>query len=340
MRKRNFLQDVRTLILDGLAVPADLITEIITSDAFNVRILSIREVKHLNERKLQQALLYAIRSSRAANTPRLHGIYIFGPKDIVVSSRTHRQNRNDHSVTSCRSSHGGVMSSQGAQIGAEWNAKSESALAEDIARNSDKWFGRSGKLFSRMISTEWAEVIQSCEGIISFDAVVCNGPRHTAFIPKVVNGSAPVWYNNPELAISPRVATYALDGCHGCGKAPEGLSSLRCSTIDRLPLLSPPTIHSSTIKAAKQPLQGIGIEKKLLVRCIDCLRTRYCEGCHKWWCEDCYETSSGYSSNQPWDLGFESAHSDKTVKVHMGLCVENCLVGEMMSGAGSNGMWG
>ena len=28
------------------------------------------------------------------------------------------------------------------------------------------------------------------------------------------------------------------------------------------------------------------------------------------------------------------------VKVFSKLCVEHCLVGEMMSGSGSNGMWG
>jgi hypothetical protein len=36
-----------------------------------------------------------------------------------------------------------------------------------------------------------------------------------------------------------------------------------------------------------------------------------------------------------WDGRTESA-----VKVYSKLCVEHCLVSEMMSGAGSNGMWG
>jgi hypothetical protein len=319
------------LVLDGLAVPADLVTEIITSDSFNVRILSIRDVKYLNERKLQQALLYAIRPSRAANTPRVQGIYLFGPKDIIVSSRIHRQMRNGHSGSTSDRVHSyeGVMSTHDAQIGAEWNAKSEDALAEDIARNSDKWFGRNGKLFSRMISDEWAEVIQACQGVISFDAVVCAGPRHSYSVPETVEGLKPAWYNSPDVHISPKIATYALDGCSGCGKAPEGLSKLGCSTMDRLPLLAPPTLHASTTKAAKTPLQG-GVEKSFLVRCVDCLRTRYCEGCHKWWCEDCYHITSGYNPDlPPWDPGYESTGSMKLVKVYMGLCVVGCLVAEM-----------
>lgn len=339
--RRNILRDVRTLILDGLAVPADLVTEIITSDSFNVRILSIRDVKHLNERKLQQALLYAIRPSRAENTPRIQAIYLFGHKDTTTSPRTNRKIQNEIASTPTprTHSHAGVTSSQGAQIGAERNTK-----PEDFARNSENWFGHSGKLFSKdqwnkMVSAEWAPVIQACKGIISFDAVVCSGPRHSASTQTAVEGSKPAWYNHPELYIPPRIATYSIDGCNGCGKAPEGLSKLGCD-MDRLPLLAPPTIHSSTTKAAKTPFDGISIEKRLLVRCVTCLHNRYCEGCHKWWCEDCYEINPGYNLHQSWNLRTELADSEKNVKVHMGLCVESCLVGEMMSGAGSNGMWG
>lgn len=35
-----------------------------------------------------------------------------------------------------------------------------------------------------------------------------------------------------------------------------------------------------------------------------------------------------------------SRPSNETIKVHMGLCVEECFVEMMMAGAGSNGMWG
>jgi hypothetical protein len=38
-------------------------------------------------------------------------------------------------------------------------------------------------------------------------------------------------------------------------------------------------------------------------------------------------------------LGGSQGLSSKEIKVHMGLCVETCLVREMMSGAGSAGMW-
>jgi hypothetical protein len=45
---------------------------------------------------------------------------------------------------------------------------------------------------------------------------------------------------------------------------------------------------------------------------------------------------------QPWEAVdiTKGGHPEKNVKVHIDLCVEDCLVAEMMPGAGSNGMWG
>jgi len=40
------------------------------------------------------------------------------------------------------------------------------------------------------------------------------------------------------------------------------------------------------------------------------------------------------------DIGDTQVPKSESIKVHMGLCIENCLVGEMMSGAGSFGMLG
>lgn len=324
--KRDILQDVQSLILDGLAVPVDLVTEIITQESFNVRILSIRDVQHLNERKLQQALLYAIRPSRPANTPKLQGLYLFGPKDASIISGTYQQRK-----TRTESLHDTAMPSQGAQIGAQWNAKSEGALAE-ITRSGDKWFERNGKLFLRQVSPEWAEVMQACHRIISFDAVLCSGPRHSVQ-KEVTNLERSLPYTPP------RVATHALDGCSGCGGAPEGLSRLGHSNLDRFPLLAPPALHSSTPKAAKTPSGGRSYEKSLLVRCSDCLRTRYCERCHKWWCERCYDATDDSTSNKILEGRPVGATSGKHAKVHMGLCVESCLVSQMILGAKRNRMW-
>lgn len=231
------------------------------------------------------------------------------------------------------------MASQGAQIGAEWNKKSQEALEEETTQNSDLWFGKSGKIFPKLVSTDWASTIQACRGLISFDAILCDSPRHQL----LTESSTSPWYRQPEFHVAPQVATHALEGCSGCGSSPEGFAKFRVSSLDRLPLLAPIPLHSSTTKSAKSPPQG-NVEKKLLVRCIECLKRRYCESCHRWWCEECYDVpGQGYNTSaasQSWDTSISepAGNPEKNVKVHMDLCVENCLVGEMMSGAGSNRM--
>lgn len=330
LRRQNILKDVQTLILDNLAVPADLVAEIITHDSFNVRILSIRNVQRLNERVIQQALLFAIRPSRPENTPKLQGLYIFGPKDAAPTPRFKRHvNKYPHGIAPIDTvpSYRGTMSSQGTQIGAEWNNKSREALEEEATRNRNLWFGRTGKIFPKLVSLDWASTLHACQGRISFDAVLCSGPRHQ--LPTESSSSA--WYTHSDFHITPQVATHALEGCSGCGTCPEGFSKFGTSPMDRLPLLAPVPLHSSTTKSAKIPLQG-EVEKKLLVRCIECLKNLYCESCHRWWCEDCYEIpGQGYDASsvtQPWESTVASPvqNPEKNVKVHMGLCVENCLV--------------
>ncbi len=342
LHRRNILQDVQTLILDGLSVTSDLVSDIILQDHFNVRILSIREVQNLNERKLQQALLYAIRPSRRTNTPKLQGLYIFGARDAPPASQYPRRVDKQHSCLSPSdiwSPDGGVIFAQGAQIGARWNQKSGETLADELACGADKWYQAGGKVITKPPSLEWANTLYSCQGVVNFDAVLCNGPRHAVPGPCGAKQVSP-WYRSDGAHLSSRVATHSVGGCVKCHKGPEGLARFNKSPMDRFPLLAPPPLHSSTIKAAKTPYPHF--EDMLLVRCMDCLRNRFCESCHKWWCEDCYEVPdssllSGSAVAGDTQIG---ARPDQNVKVHMGLCVENCLVTEMMSGAGSNGMWG
>ncbi|KAK7519664.1 uncharacterized protein IWZ02DRAFT_299642 [Phyllosticta citriasiana] len=292
LQRRHLLKNVYTLVLDGLNVPADLVREIIAEDRFNVRILSIRECTHLNERKLTQVLKYAVRPTRPAGTPRLKGLYVFGPKDPspftdVVPKPQRSPPRTPENI-------GGVMASQGAQIGAEWNQKSSEALNTALARSEHKWYQTAGRvLHIKRPSTEWAETLKACEGIIFFDAVLCRGPRHdieTAF----TQGSTP----HPKSFLSPAVANVALGptGCQSCHNCPEGPAVFGKSPAAHLPLLSPPPLCSSTVQAAQRPSSVPGSPPPILIaRCEECLRGRWCERCNKWWDEDCYFGST--SSN-------------------------------------------
>lgn len=365
LQRGNILKDVQTLILDGLSVPAELISEMILNDSYHIRILSIREVKNLNEQKLMQVLRYAVRPSRSKNTPRLEGLYVFGrrePPPVIKDFKRH-VNRYPPGIAPLDTipQYGGVMSSQGAQIGAEWNLKSQEALSDCLNHTNQGWYIKTGKLFARQLThtmnQDWAATILACKGIIQFDAVLCPGPRHSTDSPHMRKLSthsrdgeaaeySPVWYNRLDAYISPSVALVSVRGCAICGISPEGITIYGKSETSRFPLLAPPPLHASTLKSAIHPPPISSGEKgRLIVRCSACMSGRYCESCHKWWCEDCYQIEDDEKKprhpNTPTNGGKALLPPDaENVKVHMGFCVADCLVGEMMAGAGSGGMWG
>lgn len=352
LRRQHILENVQTMVLDGLSVTSELLTEIILDNSFNVRLLSVREVQNLNERKLMQALEYSVRPTRPSTIPRLQGLYIFGKRDTPESPHSEGHVINNKFATSVQvtPSLGGVMASQGAQLGAQFNQRSRDALSTSLQGDGDELYGRLGVLFPKAPMNDWARTMEICRGLISFDGIPCSGPRHN-WMSVSTKGDLDQrpWYLKPVAHLPPAVAMIALQGCSSCHSAPEGIVNYRVARPQDLPLLAPPPFHSSTIKAATRSNVTVNGKKvRLLHRCRDCLRGRYCEGCHKWWCEDCHELVVGNEGMKPPHAvisGFpDTGHSDGpgpiNFKVYMGLCVEDCLVGEMMSSAGSNGMWG
>lgn len=332
LHRLHILAHVHVLILDTLCVPVDLVQEIATDARFNVRLLSIREVTHFNERKCMQWLRYACRPSRAEASPRLKGIYLFGAHD-TYHSRAAPWERSSSGKTEA----GGVMSSEGAQIGAEWNARSQSALHD--ARNvlDDRCYQPCGQMFKRAIHDDWGPTLKACEGIMVFDAVLCRGPRHD--MHRLAGQTDDTSYH--ERWLDAQVASHAIGagGCRKCGSSVEGPGRWGESPASHLPLLSPPPLHSASVRYAQMPSsRGAQMQyPPFFARCTDCLRGRFCERCYKFWDEACYapgQRSSEVSS-------FSSSAADVTQeRVHMGLCVSHCLVEEMMAGAGSHGMWG
>jgi len=176
----------------------------------------------------------------------------------------------------------------GAQLGAEWNKKSQEALSTDLCGTEDKWY-QPGRMFRRTPISDWAETLQACEGIIHFDAVLCRGPRHDAVNFIGMDPDAP--QNHYNTYLPPTLATIALGqaGCAKCGSCPEGPAVFGQSPTHQLPLLSPPPLHSSSIRAAQYPHSKNGLMPKLFVRCAECLKHRWCERCNKWWDESCYK---------------------------------------------------
>ncbi|KAI1408602.1 hypothetical protein F5Y13DRAFT_105718 [Hypoxylon sp. FL1857] len=279
IRRRDILHHVQTLVLDGLSVTAEFCNDILVDPSLRVRILSIRDVKNLNERKLMQSLRYACRSTRPDDTPRLKGLYVFGARDApaLTAPAPVRQN--------------GVARG-GANISIGWNHKSQHALKESIHSDGDDWYHKRGRMIGRHITDGWAETLLDCREVIKFDAVLCTGPRHQnspAFGKTRVTPSGGV--ESPW-----GVATFALGRCAACGSAPEGFTTYGESSAEQLPLLAPVPLHSSTIKAATCPTPSPGSKgeetHKFVPRCLECIRERYCFSCDQWWCEACYQLPS------------------------------------------------
>ncbi|PYH47257.1 uncharacterized protein BP01DRAFT_315464 [Aspergillus saccharolyticus JOP 1030-1] len=288
LERLSLLQDVRTLVLDGVSVPAELIADIILSDRFNINILSIRGCRQLNERKLMQVLNYAVRPTRPKGTPRLKGLYYFTP--IVESPGIVRSKYRDWWNSRC-SSQG---SSEGSVLG-------ESPLSREEPTKSsckeDPWFYPSGKIFKGSIDDGWAETVQKCEGIIAFDAVLCRGHRHNFEFHALSQTNA--HSNQESRLLAPAIATVALGprGCDGCHTAPEGPDIWGQSNEERFPLLAPPPLHSSAVTAARRPALNSHEQAVLIARCTECLTDRWCHRCNKWFCASCLPHPERVRSN-------------------------------------------
>jgi hypothetical protein len=313
LARQNILCNVQTLVLDGLSVTAELCHDIINDDTtYNVRVLSLRDVKNLNQAKLRQALHYACRPGRRENTPRLKALYIFGSRDLAGPA--------GQGIGTC------------ASIGAGWNQKSQVALSSSLERQGDAWWSRKGRVLPKNISDEWAACLVACQGIIAFDGVLCTGPRHH-------NSAAFGKVNVLGASAGPAIATFALPACEGCGAAPEGMVHAGTEPPSALPLLAPPPTESSSVRAATAPQE---LAQTFAPRCLECLRERYCNGCHKWWCEACYvpgqshgaaqsvivvdsEEEGDENMNAALSEGFETELAALKIKVRKGKC-EACSV--------------
>jgi hypothetical protein len=330
LQRRQWLSSISTLILDGLTVTADVVREIVAEDRFSVRILSIRDCKQLNYRKLCQLLKYAVRPTRPIGTPKLRGLYLFGPKEPSPAKEVPQVGRTRSPTRYPDTRPSETVTTVGAQLGPDWERRTKATLvAEQHELDDDKWYHSAGRIITRPILNEWAETLQACEGIIHFDAVLCRGPRHQLPAPGA----------DPSTWLIPAVATVALgpDGCSKCGTCPEGPGVYGKSPAHELPLLAPPPLLSSTIRAAQMPSSAAIVRyrvPKLIARCKECLKNRWCERCHKWWCESCYSPGS-WAQNQSREvldnlIAGEETKEVEDIKVLMGICIESCLVDDWM----------
>ena len=240
----------------------------------------------------------------------------------------------------------------------------------------NEWYQSTGMIDFGNISITWPNILQKLYSsnlpTTVFDAVLCRGPRHDPAwvktqLAKGENGcpDANDEYKRKRKRlhyIEPKLATVALgpSGCVDCGTSPEGPASFPDSPMSHLPLLSPVPRFDSSIRHAQRPPtpfspppQGTdaananaiqNLNPRLILRCETCLNGRWCEKCNRWWCENCFAGNLG-RIKVAGDITQAQARTRtrtqaRPIKVVSRLCVERCLVPEMMSGAGSGGMWG
>ncbi|KAK6709911.1 hypothetical protein SNK05_004387 [Fusarium graminearum] len=198
-------------------------------------------------------------------------------------------------------------------------------FGEHKYEEQDAWWSRKGRVLeSSSDMDDWAQCMLACQGIISFDAVLCQGPRHAnspAFGKTFVRSPC-----------NPAVATFAIGGCASCGEAPEGVMTAQ-TRYSSLPLLAPPPILASSVQAATTPRPGH--EEGFVPRCAGCLSDRFCVTCNKWWCEACYQPFGGncapvakrHVSRSCWECGMNCDECiEKTQKVCKKCCGGYCLV--------------
>lgn len=197
----DILRDVRTLILDGLAVPNILLFALLFREIkHDIRLLSLRGVEELNSDSFVRGVRYLIRSSRPRSRPEIKGLYYF--TSLEKTTKNHVAVRSSMAAPVSP----GVTNAVGAQLG------SEPVLSEKVAQDNvyplpidgGVWYNALGCVHIENKEQQLADLVEACEGLIAFDATIC---RHDRAL-----------YDNPR----PRIANVRLSGCQSCGSSPEG----------------------------------------------------------------------------------------------------------------------
>ena len=203
MKMRSLLSSVRTLVLDGLNVPSNVLMDLLLNQAYQIRFLSLREVGMLSDDKLQRILRYVIRPSRPRprDSPKLKGLYYFQGR-----ARTNPLSEYS-SVPALTPEREGITTRLGARLGAGSYISSMTKAVNDLYDHS---IYASHGVYAKPLNTEptdeWASVLSACRGIVAFDMVLC--PHDSTKLSAV----------DP----TPKIATIRLSGCEDCGSCPEG----------------------------------------------------------------------------------------------------------------------
>ncbi|KAK6344661.1 hypothetical protein TWF718_006619 [Orbilia javanica] len=259
LTQQRILQNVSTLILDGMAVTVDILGEIMldtSGGTFNVRILSVRGCFKFNYPQIETGRIFQL--IRLAVTrpkrPRLKALYLFGCTTPV----TYLKDPN-------------------------WRAEALRLLPKPITYlPEDPWYlpldcapRQVIDPVGNLLGVDVEKIIEAAEGVMKFDFILCRGPEHDP--------------NLTEDPTVPQLASLPLGfGCMNCGTSPEGPGVYGKTPSGWLPLLAPPPITTSSVEAAwRPPIPPGGTYPELYARCYSCVHHRRCVKCRSWVCENC-----------------------------------------------------
>jgi hypothetical protein len=234
---------VHTLVLDGISLTSEKCADIMVLRDFNVRMLSIRNVKNMNPAHFQMALQYMCRPSRAADMPRLKALYLFGKS-------------NEQRLCSLNNQE----------------------LVEE--HRPDAWWGIRGKMFSETISPTWAQTLLVCQGIIAFNSVLCQSPNH--FNSPVFRADAHGFNFKPPSWAVATVSVSECEGCKSAPEGMttyDANNEIRLPLLDPIPMYSS-ALRAAT-KPADTSLSFVPRCVDCLHRrhCVACNKW-WCEDCY------------------------------------------------------------
>lgn len=162
LKKKDMLLSVTTLVLDCLSVPSPLLRQILFDAPFNIRILTIRDVKWLCDEEFMQILQYLIRPPRPECSRKLKELQYFTLSNHEFSlTNTIRDTQ-----TTSKTAHG-VTTIAGSHLG----QRPASIRSQYL---HPRWASCSARISAAQESANeaCAQLVKACQEIVAFDAMM------------------------------------------------------------------------------------------------------------------------------------------------------------------------
>ncbi|KAF3761593.1 hypothetical protein M406DRAFT_265221 [Cryphonectria parasitica EP155] len=267
LRGRDLLRHVSTLVLDGLPVTVGLVHDIVFNSSIPMRILSLRRVKNLDEKKLCTMLRALISSSRPANTLQLQGLYILGGKKtkLLPIDDTHAWYAREGVTTLSRPIEGEWASTMLACAGV---ISFDAVLCRGPAHPNSPAYGTINMAANPTVAVHSMSGCANC-------------------------GSAPegwtVWGDFAGAGADDETCRFPL-----LAPLPVHSSSIRAAKCP----------DGAQTASSQEGFGGDTQPKRFIARCARCAQNRCCQTCGRWWCENLF-LSQVHLNRDCWECGIQ-----------------------------------